>query len=54
MAQARYLNIDLREFFVAEFAFASGNRESGWGERGFPDNRTECETYDLYRVFPVT
>ena len=31
MAQARYLNIDLEgSFFVAEFAFASGNIESGW------------------------
>ena len=31
MAQARYLNIDLEgSFFVAEFAFASGNTESGW------------------------
>lgn len=31
MAQARYLNIDLEgSFFVAEFAFASGNAESGW------------------------
>ena len=31
MAQARYLNIDLEgSFFVAEFAFASGNGESGW------------------------
>ncbi len=30
MAQARYLNIDLEgSFFVAEFAFASGNIESG-------------------------
>ena len=31
MAQARYLNIDLEgNFFVAEFAFASENTESGW------------------------
>lgn len=31
MAQARYLNIDLEgSFFVAEFAFASENTESGW------------------------
>lgn len=31
MAQARYLNIDLEgSFFVAEFAFASENGESGW------------------------
>ena len=31
MAQARYLNIDLDgSFFVAEFAFASENTESGW------------------------
>ncbi len=31
MAQARYLNIDLDgSFFVAEFAFAARNTESGW------------------------
>ena len=31
MAQARYLDIDLEgSFFVAEFAFASENTESGW------------------------
>ena len=31
MAQVRYLNIDLEgSFFVAEFAFASENTESGW------------------------
>ena len=48
MAQARYLNIDLGEFFCSGICVCVRKHRKRMGERGFPDNWTECETYDLY------
>lgn len=49
MAQARYLNIDLEgSFFCSGICVCVRKYRKRMGERGFPDNRTECEACDLY------